>query len=84
MLVPLPELVEERRQILRLGNDVRGAQDPLQLDGLTIPGYAALYALSLNFALCLVLSPIFNRMAATMGTDETAPTDYRLGLRSGG
>jgi hypothetical protein len=55
-----------------------------EIDGLTIPGYAALYALALNFALCLVLSPIFNRMAATTGTDETVPTDYRLGLRSGG
>jgi SSS family solute:Na+ symporter len=62
----------------------QSATYPLQIDGLTIPGYAALYALTLNFALCLVLSPIFNRMAATMGTDETAPTDYRLGLRSGG
>jgi SSS family solute:Na+ symporter len=62
----------------------QSATFPLHLDGLTIPGYAALYALALNFALCLVLSPIFNRMAATMGTDETAPTDYRLGLRSGG
>jgi SSS family solute:Na+ symporter len=62
----------------------QSATYPLQVDGLTIPGYAALYALALNFALCLVLSPIFNRMAATMGTDETAPTDYRLGLRSGG
>jgi SSS family solute:Na+ symporter len=62
----------------------QSATFPLQLEGLTIPGYAALYALALNFALCLVLSPIFNRMVATIGTDETAPTDYRLGLRSGG
>jgi SSS family solute:Na+ symporter len=61
----------------------QSATYPLQLDGLTIPGYAALYALALNFALCLVLSPIFNRIAATMGTDETASSDYRLGLRSG-
>jgi SSS family solute:Na+ symporter len=61
----------------------QSATYPLQLDGLTIPGYAALYALGLNFALCLILSPIFNRIAATVGKDETAPTDYRLGLRSG-
>ena len=55
---------------------------PLQLDGLTMPGYAALYALALNFILGLVLSPIFNRVRASMGSDETAPADYHFGLGS--
>src|SRR5215468_8802620 len=55
---------------------------PLAIDGLTIPGYAALYALVLNVVLCVVLSPIFNQARATQGSDETAPSDYRFGLRS--
>jgi solute:Na+ symporter, SSS family len=52
----------------------------LQLDGLTVPGYAALYALALNFAVSLVLSPVFNRIHTTLGSDETLPTDYRFGV----
>ena len=54
---------------------------PLQIDGFTAPGYAALYALALNFAVSLVLSPIFNRLRSTLGTDETVPHDYHFGLR---
>ena len=53
---------------------------PLQLDGLTVPGYAALYALALNFAVSLILSPVFNRIRTTHGTDETLPSDYRFGV----
>jgi len=53
---------------------------PLHVDGLTVPGYAALYALGLNIALSLVLSPLFNRIRASKGTDQTVPADYRLGL----
>ena len=55
---------------------------PLAIDGLTMPGYAALYALVLNVGLCIVISPIFNQARATQGSDETAPSDYRFGLRS--
>ena len=58
----------------------QSATFPLTLDGLTVPGYAALYALLLNFAVSIVLSPIFNLLQAARGTDETAPTDYRFGL----
>jgi len=49
---------------------------PLQIDGLTVPGYAALYALALNFAVSIVLSPLLNCVPATRGTDETATRDY--------
>jgi SSS family solute:Na+ symporter len=58
----------------------QSATFPLTLDGLTIPGYAALYALALNFALALVLSPLFNRLHATHGSDETRPSDYSFGM----
>lgn len=51
---------------------------PLALDGLTIPGYAALYALGLNIVLSTALSLVFNQVRATRGSDETAPADYRL------
>jgi len=54
---------------------------PLALDGLTVPGYAALYALALNVGLGLVLSPLFNLIGASKGTDETMPADYRFGMR---
>ncbi|MEA2905308.1 MAG: solute:Na+ symporter, family [Alphaproteobacteria bacterium] len=50
----------------------------LQVDGLTVPGYAALYALALNFGISIVLSVIFNQFRSIKGADETAPTDYQL------
>jgi solute:Na+ symporter, SSS family len=49
---------------------------PLQLDGLTIPGYAALYALALNLFVSVILSPLLNRLPATRGSDETTSWDY--------
>jgi SSS family solute:Na+ symporter len=51
---------------------------PLQIDGLTIPGYAALYALATNVVLCIVLSLIFNEIGATKGSDQTVASDYRF------
>ncbi|MGO4571386.1 monocarboxylate uptake permease MctP [Microvirga sp. 2TAF3] len=51
---------------------------PLTLDGLTIPGYAALYALGLNFATAIVLSLVLNPIRATRGMDQTVAADYRL------
>ena len=48
-----------------------------RIDGLTVSGYAALYALALNFAVSIVLSPLLNCVPATRGTDdETATRDY--------
>jgi solute:Na+ symporter, SSS family len=49
---------------------------PLPLDGFTIPGYAALYALALNFIVSITLSPLLDRVPATRGSDETAKRDY--------
>ena len=49
---------------------------PLAIDGLTIPGYAALYALAINFALSVALSLVLNPAQLTRGTDQTADADY--------
>jgi len=50
---------------------------PLAVDGFTVPGYAALYALVINFAVSIVLSLLFNPIQATRGTDQTSVADYR-------
>jgi SSS family solute:Na+ symporter len=51
---------------------------PLALDGLTVPGYAALYALIANFAVAIVLSAILNAAGSSRGTDHTVPADYHF------
>jgi len=51
---------------------------PLALGGLTVPGYAALYALALNFAVAVVLSALLNGVRLGSGRDETAAGDYRF------
>jgi SSS family solute:Na+ symporter len=49
---------------------------PLHLGGLTIPCYAALLALVLNFAVAVVVTLVMNAVAPN-ATDETVPADYR-------
>ena len=51
---------------------------PLQLDGLTVPGYAALYALASNVIVSTVLSLILNAVSTTKGSDQTVAADYRF------
>ena len=51
---------------------------PLAVDGLTVPGYAALYALAINFLVSIVLSFLLNPVQATLGTDQTLAADYRF------
>jgi SSS family solute:Na+ symporter len=51
---------------------------PLVVDGFTVPGYAALYALGVNFAVSIVLSFLLNPVRATLGMDQTSAVDYRL------
>jgi len=48
----------------------------LSIGGLTMPGYAALYAVILNLVVAAVLSLVFNTMAATRSHDETSALDY--------
>ncbi|OJT94824.1 MAG: sodium:solute symporter [Alphaproteobacteria bacterium 65-7] len=47
----------------------------IHLFGLTIPCYAAVSALVLNLAICVVLTPVF-RAIARPGVDETRAEDY--------
>lgn len=49
---------------------------PLAFGGTTIAGYAALYALILNFVVTIVLTVIFNALRMPVGTDQTRPVDY--------
>jgi solute:Na+ symporter, SSS family len=50
---------------------------PLAIGGYTFPGYTALYTVILNLAIAVVLTPLFNAMAARRPLrDETAPADY--------
>jgi len=51
---------------------------PFAFGTLTLPGYAALYALAINFAVSIVLSWLLNPIRATHGTDETSAADYRF------
>jgi len=50
---------------------------PLQLAGYTFPGYTALYTVILNLLVTIVLTPVFNAIAARPAPlDETAASDY--------
>ena len=57
---------------------------PLAVDGITVPGYAALYALGINFGVSIVLSAVLNPIRITRGTDQTAPADYHFEAAGGG
>jgi SSS family solute:Na+ symporter len=50
---------------------------PLQLAGYTFPGYTALYTVILNILVTIVLTPVFNAIAAQRTPlDETVASDY--------
>ena len=50
---------------------------PLQLAGYTFPGYTALYTVILNILVTIVLTPMFNAIAAQRTPlDETVASDY--------
>jgi solute:Na+ symporter, SSS family len=50
---------------------------PLQVSGYTFPGYTALYTVILNIVVAVVLTPVFNAMAAERARfDETVASDY--------
>jgi SSS family solute:Na+ symporter len=52
---------------------------PLGAGVFEVPGYAALYALVINFALTFGLTPVFNRVPWMRGSDETRSSDYAYG-----
>lgn len=49
---------------------------PLVIAGFTFPGYTALYTVILNLVVAIVLTPLFNAMAARHPVDETVAADY--------
>lgn len=49
---------------------------PLSFAGLTVPGYAALYALVINLVVSVVLTWIFNAAGVHRGTDATESDHY--------
>jgi len=49
---------------------------PLNVFGLVVPGYAALYTVVLNLVIAIVLTPVFNAFKTGQGIDHTAPADY--------
>jgi len=50
---------------------------PLQIAGFTFPGYTALYTVILNIIVAIVLTPVFNALAAQRTPfDETVASDY--------
>lgn len=52
---------------------------PLHIFGSTFAGYAALYALIINFVVAIVLTYVFKAMGVSNGKDETAQSDYKSG-----
>jgi solute:Na+ symporter, SSS family len=64
--------------VMAASTGFQSAVYPLALDGLTVPGYAALYALIANFVVAIVLSAILNAVGSGRRTDQTAPGDYHF------
>jgi SSS family solute:Na+ symporter len=54
----------------------KGAVYALHIGGVTIPGYAALYALVVNLVVAVVLSVVFQLIASDRHKDATVAADY--------
>lgn len=50
---------------------------PVTLFGVTIPAYAAVWALLVNFIVAIVLTWVFRAGGLSQGNDRTAPQDYQ-------
>ena len=57
---------------------------PLAIDGLTVPGYAALYAFAINFVISIALTPLLNLIRTNRGGDRTEPSDYHFDVPKSG
>ncbi|HEX7968102.1 MAG TPA: hypothetical protein VF502_07775 [Stellaceae bacterium] len=55
---------------------VNFAAYPLTIDGITAPGYIAVWTLILNLVVTAVLTLILNALGAAKARDETAASDY--------
>jgi SSS family solute:Na+ symporter len=49
---------------------------PLNIAGITAPGYIAVWTLILNLIVTVVLTAVFNALGAAKAPDETAAADY--------
>jgi len=49
---------------------------PLRIGEHTFPGYSAVYSVILNLVVSIVLTPVFNAMAANKA-DQTVAADYQ-------
>ncbi|HEX6549847.1 MAG TPA: sodium:solute symporter [Gammaproteobacteria bacterium] len=54
----------------------KGTIYPLHVGALTVPGYAALYSLALNFAVTILLTLLLGVLNTPAGTDATMAADY--------
>jgi SSS family solute:Na+ symporter len=54
----------------------KGTVYPLRVGSVTVPGYAALWALCANLAVAGLLSAILPRLGIKRGTDATSEEDY--------
>ena len=54
----------------------KGTVYPLHLNGLTMPGYAALYGLIVNLVVAAVFTVVFNLLGVSRGKDHTSESDY--------
>lgn len=54
----------------------KGTIYPLHVGELTVPGYAALYSLALNFAVAILMTLILRILNAPAGSDATVAGDY--------
>jgi SSS family solute:Na+ symporter len=57
-------------------NEFKNANYNLHIGGLTIPGYAALYALILNIVVSVIASLLFKAVDKTVPHDSTLLSDY--------
>jgi SSS family solute:Na+ symporter len=56
--------------------EFKGTVYPLHLGGLTVPGYAALWALIANLAVAVAASAVLNALGVEKGEDRTVEADY--------
>jgi SSS family solute:Na+ symporter len=55
---------------------------PLAIDGMIIPGYAALYSLAVNLLVAVLLTFVFNALGMARGADRTSPRDYAAEVKT--
>ncbi len=61
----------------------KGTVYPLEVAGVIVPGYAALYSLFINLTVAVSVTPLLDALGVERGRDETAAADYLSGAGSG-